>query len=44
MNRLVVKDGQARFSFDVTVEDVHFLGGNGADGHRSAAEIDQTLD
>lgn len=37
------KDGQARSSLDVTISDVHLLGGKGADGHRSVKEVAETV-
>jgi len=37
------KDGQTRSSLDVTVSDVHFLGGKGADGQRSVKGVAETV-
>jgi single-strand DNA-binding protein len=37
------KDGQTRSSLDVTLSDVHFLAGQGADGHRAAEEVADTV-
>jgi single-stranded DNA-binding protein len=37
------KDGQTRSSLEVTVSDVYFLGGKGADGHHSVKEVAQTV-
>jgi single-stranded DNA-binding protein len=37
------KDGQTHSSLEVTVSDVYFLGGKGADGHHSVKEVAQTV-